>query len=62
MRLTKVSDDVKLEETILMGMIVSSEFLADIRPMVDHAFFTSSYAQELCNWTLDYFDNHQKRL
>ena len=60
MRLTKVSEDTRLEETILMGMIVSSEFLADIRPVVDHIFFTSSYTQELCNWTLDYFDNHQK--
>ena len=60
MRLTKVSEDTRLEETILMGMIVSSEFLADIRPVVDHVFFTSSYTQELCNWTLDYFDNHQK--
>ena len=47
MRLTKVSEDTRLEETILMGMIVSSEFLADIRPVVDHVFFTSTYTQEL---------------
>ena len=60
MRLKQVTEDIRLEETILMGMIVSSDFLLSSRNMIDFTFFTSSYTQTVCSWVLDYFDDHQK--
>ena len=59
MKLKRVTEEVRLEETILMGMIVFSDFLSDIRGIVDSSYFTSTYSQTVCNWILDYFDAHQ---
>ena len=60
MRIKKVSEDSKLEETILMGMTVSTTFLSKIRPVITDEFFTSSYSQTVCEWILKYFDKNLK--
>ena len=49
MKLKRVTEEVRLEETILMGMIVFSDFLSDIRAIVDSTYFTSTYSQTVCN-------------
>lgn len=58
MRIKKVSEESKLEETILMGMTVSTEFLSKIRPVIEEDFFTSTYTQTVCQWILKYFDRN----
>lgn len=58
MKIKKVSNESKLEETILMGMTVSTPFLSRIRPVINHEFFTSSYTQTVCEWILAFFDRN----
>lgn len=60
MRLKKATTETRLEETILMGMIVSTDLLLELRSLIDSNYFTSTYSQTVCNWILDYFDAHQK--
>ena len=60
MKIKKVSNESKLEETILMGMTVSSPFLSKIRPIISEDFFTSSYTQTVCSWILAYFDKNSR--
>jgi len=59
-QLKKVSSDTKIEETVLMGMTVSTPFLSKIRSVISESFFTSSYAQTVCEWILGYFDKNLK--
>ena len=60
MKLKKVSTETKVEETILMGMTVSTPFISKIRPIITEEFFTSSYTQTVCGWILKYFDKNLK--
>lgn len=58
MKIKKVSNESKLEETILMGMTVSTSFLSKIRPVINNEYFTSSYTQTVCEWILAFFDKN----
>ena len=60
MKIKKVSNESKLEETILMGMTVSSSFLSKVRPIISEEFFTSSYTQTVCSWILSFFDKNSR--
>ena len=60
MKIKRISSESKLEETILMGMTVSTEFLSKIRPAISEQFFTSSYAQTVCSWILKFFDKNSR--
>ena len=60
MKIKKVSNESKLEETILMGMTVSTSFLSKIRPIISEEFFTSSYTQAVSEWILAFFDKNSR--
>ncbi len=60
MKIKKVSNESKLEETILMGMTVSTAFLSKVRPVISEEFFTSSYTQTVCEWIINFFDKNSR--
>ncbi len=49
--------DKSIERTILVGMVVSTGFLKEIRDIINVKYFKNSGATKIGNWCLDYYDS-----
>ena len=58
MRIRKV--DRKIERHILIGMIVSTNYLSFISTKIDKHDLQNSYASIVAGWCLDYFKKYEK--
>jgi hypothetical protein len=47
--------NVKTEELILTGMIISDEFFAGIRSVVKSDYFCNNYTAKVAEWCIDYY-------
>ena len=49
-----------IERKIIIGLIVSTEFIQQLRPVLDARLMESPLAQKLARWCLEYFDKYNK--
>lgn len=52
--------DLAVEENIITGMIVSDQFLTEIRSVFHPGLLESNWTRLVASWCLDYFDKYQK--
>lgn len=52
--------DSTIEEQIVTGMITSTKFLTEIRPLYNSDYFQSFVAKPVSFWCIDYFDQYNK--
>lgn len=52
--------DKSLERQILIGMIVSDEFLKGVRPMYSHKYMSGLGAVLIADWCFEYWDRYEK--
>lgn len=52
--------DIQIEKRILTGIITSKEYLQDIFPLIDLAYFKSSFIRRVAGWVLDFYDGYSK--
>jgi len=50
--------DIQIEKRILTGIITSKEYLQDIYPLIDLAYFKSSFIRRVAGWILDFYDGY----
>ena len=58
MRVRKV--DATVERQLLIGMIVSDEFLKRILPVFEYDYLDTGPAKRVAEWVIDYFDRYNK--
>ena len=49
-----------IERLIIVGLINSTEFAQQIRPLWDSAFIISTNLQRISTWCIEYYDQYQK--
>lgn len=49
-----------VEKQIITAMIVSTNFLAKVTPIIDLEFFVNEYAQIIGKWVLEYYETYKK--
>jgi len=49
--------DPTIERQIITGLIISSEFIESVRPLVKNDSFSIPYCQTIAGWCLDFYDN-----
>lgn len=49
--------DPSIERQLITGMIVSDEFIQEIKPLLKQDSLTLPYAQTICDWCLTFYDN-----
>lgn len=52
--------DSRIERQIVMGMVVSTEFLIEIKPLYTPKAFNIDYAREVSSWCMEYFEEYKK--
>jgi len=52
--------DASIENQIITGMITSSKFLSEIRPIFNLEYFQNSFAKVISYWCIDYYDQYKK--
>lgn len=60
MGLKRIKINPDKEILILTGMIVSTEVLNQIHPIIDKKFFKSQYSRKIVQWCIDYFNTTGK--
>ena len=58
--ISEVKTDKHIERRIIIGMIVSTDYLSRIRKLWNPQFFTSEAARILSTWCIEYFDKYGK--
>ena len=58
--ISEVKTDKHIERRIIIGMIVSTDYLSRIRKLWNPQFFTSEAARILSTWSIEYFDKYGK--
>lgn len=58
MRRIKVDDSQ--ETLILTGLIISTQFIKDVQPVLDIRLFISEHSQKIARWCLEYFKQTKK--
>lgn len=48
-----------IERRIVIGLITSTEFLQEIRPLWDNRLLKSNAARRLAHWSIEYFDKYK---
>lgn len=51
--------DVNVEKRIITGMIVSKEYMQSIYPLIDFAYFKSSFTQKIAYWVYDFYESYE---
>jgi hypothetical protein len=51
--------DTEIEKRIVTGMIVSSQYMKEIYPLIDLAYFQNSYTQKIAAWCIDYYEYYE---
>jgi len=52
--------DVNVEKRIITGMIVSKEFMQSIYPLIDFAYFKSSFTRRVAYWVYDFYEAYEE--
>lgn len=52
--------DLSQERSIVTNLIVSTEFLRDISPLLKSKLFKSSYAKHVATWILEYYERYKQ--
>lgn len=52
--------DLTEERKIIINMITDTKFLREIRPIINHNYFESSYANTVSRWIVEYYDNFKE--
>lgn len=52
--------DTDTEKSILIGLIISTEFCRDIQSILDYEYFQISYGAKIARWCLDYFEKYRE--
>ncbi len=55
-----MKDNTPVERHIILGLITSSQYLHEIRPVWENKFMISELAQRLSKWCLGYYDRYGK--
>lgn len=50
----------KKEMDLIIGMIVSDEFLSGVAPIFEHKFLLSSANRTIARWAIEYYERYQK--
>jgi intein/homing endonuclease len=59
-KLKKRRIDTHTEKRILTGMIVSTEFLINVVPVLQLTYFQSNYGRTVAKWCLEFFDVYEQ--
>ena len=59
-KLKKRRIDSYTEKRILTAMIVSKDFLAEVNPLIERAYFQSNYGRTISDWCLEFYDSYQQ--
>lgn len=54
----KKKADTSIEKRILIGLIISSDFVKEIRQMVDLRYFKNAGSRKIAKWCIDYYDSY----
>jgi len=60
MKINHKKVDVSLEKRILIGFIVSTDFLKKIIKIYDKNYFSSHASRKIAKWSIDYFKQYEK--
>lgn len=52
--------NTKIEENIITGLIVSDQFIREVRPILRIDFLQIPYARTVARWCIEYFDKYEK--
>ena len=52
--------DATLERRLLTGLIVSTDILQSVFPILKAEYFSSTYAQTVAQWVIDYYKIYKK--
>lgn len=52
--------DMSVERRLVMGMIVSDEFLQQIQPIYDPELMEAPFSRRIAQWCLEYFEQYSK--
>ena len=58
--MTLTESPASSEKTILIGLILSTEFIERIRNKLDHKKLRNKYAKKIAQWCFDYYDVYQQ--
>lgn len=59
--MTKIEDqDYEIERRIVIGFIVSTEYVRQVRDLYHPIFLKSKMANRLINWCIEYFDKYEE--
>lgn len=59
-KLKKRRIDTYTEKRILTGMIVSTEFMVNVVPLLQLVYFQSNYGRTVAKWCLEFFDVYEQ--
>ena len=51
--------DVNVEKRIITGMIVSKEYMQSIYPLIDFAYFKSSFTRKIAGWVYEFYESYE---
>ena len=60
MAYTREKIDTDIEREIIIGLIVSTDYLTDVAKMIKLPHFTVRYYRRIAKWVIDYFDQYHK--
>lgn len=60
MKVDMIGNSIKLEETVLLGLSISSEFMSSVRNLVSPEIFTNDHTKLVCKWIIEYYDSFHK--
>ena len=52
--------DITIEQQIIIGMIVSTDFLREIKNIIKPESLTLSYARPIVNWCIEYYEKYEQ--
>jgi hypothetical protein len=60
MELQRKVIDTSLEKRIAIGLIVSSQYIKELLPLLNLNYLQNSYIRTISRWCLDYYDTYEK--
>ena len=60
MKLKKKRIDISTEKRIITGMIVSTDYLKEIIPLIDRAYFQNSFTKTIVDWVMEFYTAYEK--
>jgi hypothetical protein len=51
--------DTNLEKNVLIGMLVSADFLRDIYPIIDYKYFQNEGSRKIASWCVKHYEHYE---